>query len=169
MGRHPDRRRKVAERTQPESYPPKGDVLAREVDLIGGREQQAHRLEPLLEAPDRTAVGHAQRAEVQRLPGSDAEDEPPARDVVEGHGGLGECGRVAPDHVGHPDAKAQPIRRAGAGSDEGKRIHPDVWAGLLGGLRYEVRSPHRRREPVQQVVRPPDGVEALFLTSSDRG
>ena len=55
------------------------------------------------------------------------------------------------------------------GRDHGHGVEPDVRAALAGGgLGHEVGRPDREREPVQQVVDPPDRVEALLLAPLGR-
>ncbi len=170
MGGDPDRRRPVAHRAAgPSDAPSRREVLAPVIDRALGRHQQAHHLEPLLEPGEGVGVGHAEGRQVERLARPHAEQEPAPGEVVERQRRLRQRGRMAPHHVGDADAEADLARRAGGGGDDRHRVEPDVRADLARGrLRHEVGRPDAVGEPVEQVVGPPDGVEALLLAALRR-
>ncbi len=153
----------VAVGPQPHGRAAQLEVLAVVVHRLVGREQQPQHLEALLEPAERLGVLHAEGGEVQHLARADAQDEAPLGEVVQREGGLGERGRVPAHHVGHADAEPHPLGDAGDRRDHRDRVAPDVRAALPGGLGHQLRIPDRVREPVQVVVGPPDGVEALLL------
>ena len=166
VGGDPDRRRPVAQRAQAQDRAAQAEVLAVVVDRVRAAHQQSHDLEPLLQARQRAVVGDPEGLQVQGLARPHAQQEAPAGEVVERQRRLGQRGRVVADDVRDADPQADLAGGAGRRGDDRDRVEPDVGAGLAGGgLGHEVRRPDGRREPVEQVVRVPDGVEALLLAA----
>ena len=124
-------------------------VLALERDALT-RDEPAHDLERLLEAPDAPVERNAERAELRLVPaGAQAEDEPAAGDLVDRRRhARDQAGRVERGRR-HQRAELHALRRRRDCCKHG----PDIPRAALGASVVAI----------QHVVAGPDGVEAARL------
>jgi hypothetical protein len=92
-------------RIQPKSSVVQLKVTAIEVHRLVGRPQQPQDREALLKPTDGLPDRHTEPCLFGRLAGTDSEEDPAGREVLEGQGRLRQLGRMSSEHFGDARSK----------------------------------------------------------------